>query len=429
MTDDAARDGRGEPAVTTDDASPEPKTSIGRRRFLLLSGVGLAGVASACATKASVPTSLTNGHHFPGPAPKATTAPVAVKPTAPPGDERIFYNSNPFLEESPLNLVTGDLTPPSLHFVRWHGAKADVSASAYRLKVSGRVTKPLELSLADLQAMTARNVTAVVECAGNGRGFFPAAPKVSGTGWGYGAASCSQWGGIPVATIAQAAGLDPSVTMLVFVGGDELKVTRALPLAKAMDPDTIVALTQNGAPVRPENGYPARLLVPDWVGVANIKTVSEIIAVASEADLDQTTRDRLASYTTAQYLYLGPEYPTHPPAILQTVKAVISGPGPKDIVSAGPVTITGFAWSGSGHITSVEVSAADKPYQPAVLGAQVQHGWVRWTFPWLADSGISVIRARATDAAGHVQPDRENVKYNSLGYGYNGIIPVVLHVA
>ncbi|GAC1330015.1 MAG: hypothetical protein NVSMB17_06900 [Candidatus Dormibacteria bacterium] len=226
----------------------------------------------------------------------------------------------------------------------------------------------------------------------------------------------------------EAAGLDPGATQLVFVGGDAMQVTRALPRVKALDPDTIVAYGQNGDTLRPENGFPVRLLVPDWVGVANIKALKQVIAVSSLDDLDTLTRERLASYQTAQYVYVGPAYPDKPPAILQTVKAVIAHPGPDEKAPPGPYTVSGFAWSGSGHIRLVEVSIDGGNFEAATLGVQVDHGWVHWQLPWVATSGSHTFKARATDSAGNSQPTAEQVKFNALGYGYNGIMTAALNV-
>ncbi|GAC1330017.1 MAG: hypothetical protein NVSMB17_06910 [Candidatus Dormibacteria bacterium] len=165
--------------------SSDPQGRIARRRFLAIGGAGLAGTALAACTGGT-------GQATPSPPPTPSASPVNA---ATPGDRRIFYKRNPFLEESRPNLIEGDLTPTDLHFVRWHGAQAQVTAADYHLAISGKVGKPMSLALDDLMRLPSRTVTAVIECAGNGRGYFPASPKVSGTPWHYGAASCSQWTG------------------------------------------------------------------------------------------------------------------------------------------------------------------------------------------------------------------------------------------
>lgn len=402
----------------------EPKSGhLPRRRFLQLGAVGGALAIAACTT-GTTPTALTS--------PTAAATPTAgpsPKPTAPPGDKRIFYNNSPFLEESRLSDVRSLLTPNEQFFVRWHAVQAQVSSADYKLSIEGKVSNKVSFTLDDLKRMPSQSVIAVIECAGNGRGYFPADPKVSGTAWHYGAASCAEWTGVSVKTLLDQAGLDPSVTQLVFVGGDQLGVTRGLPRDKALDPDTIVAYSQNGEPVRPENGFPARLLVPGWVGVANIKVPVRMIAITSESELDATTSKSLGAYTTAQYVYDGPAYPDKPRAIYQTVKAAIARPAPDDTITKGAYAISGFAWSGSGSIAKVEVSVDDGPFQPAVLGPQLQHGWAPFNLVWQATSGAHSIRARATDSAGNTQPAPEQVKYNALGYGYNGTVPVKLTVS
>lgn len=344
-------------------ASDLPPSVMSRRRFLRLGAASGVFAVAAC----------TAG---PAPQPSATSSAAAsAKPTAPPGDKRIFYNNNPFLEESRLSEVRGLLTPNEQFFVRWHGAQAQVSAADYKLTVEGRVRNKLSVTLADLQRMPSRSVIAVLECAGNGRGYFPAQPKVTGTPWHYGAASCSEWTGVSVKVLLDKAGLDPAATEVVFVGGDRLGVTRALPIDKALDPGTMVAYAQNGEPVRPENGFPARLLVPRWIGVANIKVPVRMIVIKDETELDAATKRSLDEYTTAHYVYSGPAYPDKPRAIYQTVKAAIARPSPGESLTAGEYAISGFAWSGRGSIVKVEVSIDDGPFQDAELGPQVQHSW------------------------------------------------------
>lgn len=404
-------------------ASDQTPSLVDRRRFLQLSVAGGALVVAACTTG-------TGTAAKPSPSSSATPSTLpSAKPTPPPGDKRIFYNNSPFLEESKLSEVRGLLTPNEQFFVRWHATQAQVSAADYKLTIEGKVGNKVTFSLADLQRLPSRSVIAVLECAGNGRGYFPADPKVSGTAWHYGAASCAEWTGVSVRTLLEKAGMDPSVTQVVFVGGDQLGVTRALPAEKALDPDTIIAYTQNGEAVRPENGFPARLLVPRWIGIANIKVPTRMIAVKDESELDATLKRSLDAYTTAQYIYSGPAYPDKPRAILQTVKAAIARPGPDENVSQGEYAISGYAWSGSGPIARVEVSVDDGTFQPAQLGPQIQHSWAPFSFVWKATSGSHQIRARATDSAGNSQPTPAEVKYNALGYGYNGVVPLKVTVA
>ena len=411
-------------AAAETEASEAPRR-LPRRNFLQLGAVGSVLAVAACST-GQAPTAQTSASPAsPVASPTLTTPP---KPTPIPGDKRTFYNNNPFLEESKLSEVRSLLTPNDQFFVRWHAVQAQVSATDYKLSIEGKVSNKVSFSLADLKRMPSQSVIAVIECAGNGRGYFPADPKVSGTGWHYGAASCAEWTGVSVKTLLDQAGLDPAVTQIVFVGGDQLGVTRGLPRLKALDPDTIIAYTQNGDPVRPENGFPARLLVPRWVGVANIKAPVRMIAIADESELDPTIKRSLDAYTTAQYVYSGPAYPDKPQAVYQTVKAAIAHPGPDESVTAGNYAIQGYAWSGTGSIAKVEVSVDDGAYQPAVLGPQLQHGWAPFSFVWKAAAGAHSIRARATDSAGNTQPTPEQVKYNALGYGYNGTVPVKVTV-
>lgn len=394
--------------------------AVDRREFLSLASAGLLGtVLVACGSSGG---------------PAATAPPATTKapsgPTAPPNDPRIFYKRVPWLEESPLAEVRGLLTPNELHFVRWHGAGSTVTEREYRLSVEGKVVQQLTLGVDDLKKLPSRSVIAVIQCAGEGRGYFPKAPAVTGTPWHYGAASCAEWTGVPLMTVLEMAKVDPSTTMVVYQGGDDLKVTRGIPLEKAMDPDTILAYAQNGAPVTQQNGFPVRIVVPGWVGVANVKVPVRIIAVESLDDLDADTRSKYNAFTVAQYTYQGPDYPDKSPIVYQKVISAIARPTGGTIVQPGKVLVQGYAWSGTGTIIKVEVSVDGGDWRAAdSLAPQVQHSWQPWQFTWESTAGQHTLRSRATDNAGNTQPAPSEIKFNSLGYGFNGTVDLPVTVA
>lgn len=318
---------------------------------------------------------------------------------------RIVHSAEPLILESRLDLVDGDLTPPDLGFVRWHGALPAVDERSWRLEVDGGSGRSLRLGVRDLREMPSREVVAVLECAGNGRGLSGwAAP---GTQWNLGGVSCSAWRGVPVMKLLEAADLDPSAVEVIFTGSGDPHAQRSLPLSTVRDLDTIVAWEHSGEPLRLEHGAPLRLVVPDWYGMAWIKSLLRIEAVA---------RPWRGRWDREEYALRGPSYPATPRLTTQIVRAVIA--------AHDASTVTGFAWSGAGPIVDVSVSVDGEPFRPATLHERTGRGWTRWRATWNSTSGAHVLRARATDAAGAVQPDPADVPPNDLGYCFNGVVAV-----
>lgn len=307
--------------------------------------------------------------------------------------------------ESRLDLIDGGLTPARLHFVRWHGPLPLVDPHAYRLEVRGGLGRDDRLSLEDVRALPPREVVAVLECAGNGRGL--SGWQAPGTQWALGGVSCSRWTGVPVRTLLEAAGFDAASVEVVFTGSGQPPVQRSLPVSVVEDPDTIVAWELDGAPLSPELGAPLRLVVPDWYGMAWIKSLLRIEAAR------QPWRGH---WDSDEYSLRGPGYPDGPRLTTQLVRAVIA--------THDATTITGFAWSGSGAIVDVSISIDGGPFVPALLGRRVGRGWTPWRATWEATPGSHELRARATDAAGSVQPGPVDVPQNDLGYSFNGVVPV-----
>lgn len=331
---------------------------------------------------------------------------------------RIVRGTNPPLEESPLEALEGLITPTPLHFIRNHGPNAEIDVASWRLAVDGDVDRPLQLSYDDLRSLPSRSVDVLLECAGNGRGRFN--PPATGTQWGQGAASVAEWTGVPLRTVLDLAGMRPNTVHVVARGGDQAAVTRGLPTEFALRPDTMLAWAMNGEVLPVAHGYPLRLVVPNWIGVASIKWLVQL--TASPVPLE-------GQYQTVNYMvYREGEAPF--PATLQPVKSVIARPTPNAALGAGPVTISGFAWSGAGTIARVEVSAdGGASWSEARLLDPISPlTWARWSVVWQPPSGGSFsLMSRATDETGQVQPT--GVPWNRLGYGYNAIESVPVTVA
>jgi DMSO/TMAO reductase YedYZ molybdopterin-dependent catalytic subunit/mono/diheme cytochrome c family protein len=331
---------------------------------------------------------------------------------------RTVHSTNPPLEESPLGALEGTITPTGLHFIRNHAPTPDpVDLATWRLTVDGEVDRPLSLSLDQLRQLPSASLNILIECAGNSRSHYD--PPAAGTQWGNGAVSVAEWTGVPLSAVLELAGMRPSTVHVIARGFDAAKVTRGLPTAAALRPDVILAWALNGEPLPISHGFPLRLVVPGWLGVANVKWLDRITAspVPNEG-LQQTVN----------YVFDRPGQPDKPQMTLLPVKSVIARPA-EGAALDGTVLISGFAWSGSGSISAVEVSAdGGLSWTPArLLGSDDPRVWRRWDLPWTPPaSGQFTLLSRATDSTGQVQP--VTAEWNRLGYAYNAIQGVHISV-
>ena len=326
-------------------------------------------------------------------------------------DERVVITREPFNAETRLERHDGPLTPSGLHYVRSHFPFPSPPAS---IAIAGTVQRPGSVSIADLRALEARTVAVTLECAGNGRSFLQ--PPAPGEQWGLGAVSTARWTGPSLRSILEPAGLAASVIEILFRGadagippGDERRIAfeRSLPIERALADDVIVAYAMNGTDLPVEHGAPARLIVPSWYGMASVKWLAEIVA------LDEPFR---GFYQADRYV--SGDRPLHE----MRPRAVIAAPL-RD-VPAGTVTMRGYAWSGQGTVTRVEVSSdGGTTWRDALLGPPVSpSAWRQWRAEWSAAPGIHDLLARATDSSGDVQPLVQ--RRDPLGYENNAAQPI-----
>jgi len=389
------------------ESSPDPErtTRVTRRR--LLQAGAAAGLAVATAS-GLVPS-------------QAAAAPSGQESLPPekPGSTNIVHSKTPPLEESRVADLVGLITATSNFFIRNHFATPEIDASTWRLTVDGHVERPFEIGYDELMSLPQqRSVIGFLECAGNGRGRYD--PPAEGTRWTNGAAGTAEWTGIPVAALLERAGVRSGAVDLVAEGADTGRVTRGLPLAVALQPDTLVAWAMNGEPLLPPHGGPARLYVPGWIGVASIKWLQR---------LEVTDRQFDGLYNTQRYVLQDrPSGAPTEPVTLQPVKSYINRPSPGSTLAAGGHLITGYAWSGSGQIAKVELSADGGASwaDAAILEPRLPRAWVRFELPWQATPGEFVLASRATDERGALQP--ESVEWNRMGYYMNAIyrLPVTV---
>src|SRR5215211_2253930 len=331
----------------------------------------------------------------------------------------------PFNAEAPPEALDGEITPTDLHYVRSNFALPTHDGT---LEFGGAVEHPTTLTLDDLRAMPAEERAVTLECAGNGR--LETRPLPIGEPWGDYAVSTARWRGALLHDVLERVRPAPEGVDVRFSGADagayhlnpvladtnkdDLRFVRALPLALAADPaaEILIAYEMNGEPLRPDHGAPFRLIVPHWYGVASVKWLNRINVV---------TGPYRGEFQTRHYMYEWPDRP-HEPVRLMPVRARITDPAPGATIAAGRHTVRGKAWSGTGPVTHVDVSLTG---EGAWLPAQLEppagpYQWQDWSFTWEEiRPGRHSLRARATDAAGNVQPDVP--PWNRLGYGNNAV--------
>jgi len=350
-----------------------------------------------------------------------------------PGEDGLIVRSARFFDlETPVEYFNTWLTPVPHFFVRNHMHEPSaLDAADWRLTIGGEVEKPLTLKLADLSKLEAHSVVNTLECAGNGRSLHR--PQVPGIQWGKGAVSTAKFTGPRLRDVLQQAGVKPTGKHVMFRGLDEVpgKVPpfiRSIPIEKALDSDTLIATHMNGEPLTKHHGFPARTLVPGWIGAASCKWITEIKVLDSEF---------VGNFMSPGYRF--PNQPVKPGEAVKpedthvvtglNVKSVISGPLDGSSMKSGKVTVHGAAWAGEANIVKVEVSTdGGSTWNAATLGhEQSRFAWRLWNYSWTAKRGDYAIQARATDSQGRVQPTE--AVWNPSGYLYNAIDQVKVHVA
>ncbi len=351
-----------------------------------------------------------------------------------PGEDGMILRSYRFVDlESPVEYFNTWLTPVPHFFVRNHMHEpSELDPADWRLSVGGEVEKPFTLTLAELSKLETHSVVNTLECAGNGRSLHR--PQVPGIQWGKGAVGTAQFSGPRLRELLQRAGVKSTGKHVMFRGLDEVpgKVPpfiRSIPIEKALDPDTLIATLMNGSPLAKHHGFPARALVPGWIGAASCKWITEIKVLDQEfAGNFMSPAYRLPSEPVKPGDTVKPE-DTHPVTAL-SVKSVISGPSEAARLKPGKIAIHGVAWAGEAEIARVEISInGGATWNPATLGhEQSRYAWRLWSYDLKsARSGDHTIMSRATDTQGRTQP--LTPVWNPSGYLYNAVDQVNIHVA
>jgi sulfane dehydrogenase subunit SoxC len=260
--------------------------------------------------------------------------------------------------------------------------------------------------------------TLFVECGGNSNAGWHDEPIQTPVGYFHGLASCSEWTGVPLSTLLDEAGLLPEARWLIAEGADAAAMNISIPLEKALD-DTLVALYQNGERIRPENGYPMRLILPGWEAVLNVKWLHRLQAAREPV---------MARNETAKYTELQPSGKAHQFSFIMEAKSIITHPSPgHQLRGPGLYQISGLAWSGRGRVAKVEVSAdGGRSWAEAALTDPVlPKSFTRFRLPWRWDGSALILKSRVTDETGYRQPERTQLlaERGKQGYfHYNAIV-------
>jgi len=354
-------------------------------------------------------------------------------------DGLIVLNDRPVNAECPPELLDADVTPTTRHFVRNNGAlPAVLDAASWSVMVDGEVDFPLNLSITDLR----RNFEVVtlqlqLECGGNGRAFFE--PKAKGNQWTLGAVACSEWTGVRLADVLKAAGIKSTAMYTGHYGADphlsgdpkKIPISRGVPIAKAMNPYTLIAFEQNGGPLHLLNGAPLRLVVPGWPGSCSQKWLTRIWVRDQVHDGTKMTGEayRVPAYPVEP----GEKVPKEDFQIIESmpVKSLITFPksGVAVPADAPELAVRGHAWAGDNWVTAVDLSI---DFGATWIKARLSeprnpYAWQHWSaklrFP---SKGYYEVWARATDDQGRMQPFA--VAWNPKGYVNNAMHRIAVRV-
>jgi sulfane dehydrogenase subunit SoxC len=319
---------------------------------------------------------------------------------------------------TPLHNLEGMITPNGLHFERHHNGVPSIDPNQHQLLIHGLVEKSLLFALKDLLRYPMISRLCFIECGGNSNAGWRSQPIQTKLGYFHGMVSCSEWTGVPLRLLLEEAKLKKQGQWLVAEGADASLMNISLPLKKALE-DCFIGLYQNGERIRPENGYPLRLIVPGWEGVLHVKWLRR---------LHITNRPLMARNETAKYTELMPSGKARQFSFVMEAKSLITRPSfGQQLTQQGLYQISGLAWSGRGKIKKVEVSAdGGNTWAMADLQTPVlSQCFTRFRIPWHWTGQPVVLKSRAIDETGYVQPERDQLvkQRGTQGYfHYNAIV-------
>lgn len=317
---------------------------------------------------------------------------------------------------TPLQDLYGIITPSSLHFERHHNGVPAIDPARHRLMIHGLVERPLVFTVEELQRLPSVSRLAFLECSGN-----------TGNGWGqeqdltvqetHGLTSTSEWTGVKLSALLEAVGLKRDATWMLAEGSDAAGLDRSVPLTEDVLREAMICYGQNGEALRPEQGYPLRLLVPGFEGNINVKWLRRLKVGSAPF---------MTRWETAKYTDLMPDGKAHQFTLVMEAKSVITSPAGRQRIAPGVYEVRGLAWSGHGKITKVEVSVdGGRRWQEAQLQEPVlPKCHTRFRFAWRWNGQEAILQSRCVDETGYVQPSRQDllkVRGPHATYHYNAI--------
>lgn len=398
-----------------------------RRKFLFAAGALVGVVGSSAFAQAAEPKAPAGAFHFDVPEDSTKEQGRAVAADGGYGSRSQFEvevrwryptaNDVTSWSMTPLDKMLGNLTPSGLHFERHHGGIPTIDPAKHMLFIHGMVDSAKKFSMADLKRFPSVTRKHFIECSGNGLTEWnkPTLKTVQGT---HGLLSTSEWTGVQFSTIARELGLKDRAAWVLAEGADAAVMTRSIPMEKMLK-DALIVYGQNGEALRPEQGYPIRLLLPGYEGNTHIKWLRR---------MEVSEKPFMSREETSKYTDLLADGKARMFSLDMDAKSVITFPsGDMKLPGSGFYTIQGFAWTGRGRIQSVDVSAdGGKTWYPARLESTPEPMCtVRFSFPWIWDGNSAVLQSRCTDETGYVQP---TLKQLIAIRGSNGPFGSVYHL-
>lgn len=328
------------------------------------------------------------------------------------------------------------LTPNERFYVRTHFEVPELAAGNWRLSVEGHVERPYELGYDELRQMPSTEVTALLECSGNGRVFLK--PPQVGIRWELGAVSTATWKGVPLSAVLERGAVNPGAVEVVLEGADRgefkepnpktpgvIPYARSLPIEKARAPEVILAYEMNGRPLPARHGHPVRAIVAGWYGMASVKWLRRVLVTERRFD---------GYFQTFMYATWDRRHglPTLVPVTEIQVKAQIARPAPYEAVRKGTrYRIYGAAWAGEADVAKVEVSDDNGRHwdEAKLLGDRVRYAWRFWELDWKVPdvAGRRTLLARGTDSRGRTQPmERDTDRRDAV---ISHVLPIEIEIA
>ncbi|MGO4271166.1 sulfite oxidase [Paenibacillus sp. TAF58] len=332
-------------------------------------------------------------------------------------------------QEFPMLSLSSRITPEHLFYIRNHFPYPHVDMRTWRLSIEGCVNKPRYFRYHDLLKMPQVTLPATLECVGDKRSFFQ--PKTRGEQWGLGAISHAVWTGVRLQDLLLVTDVQRNAREVTFEGMDKgvrtdmpgiFSYKRSLSLGHSMHPSTIVALYMNGKPLPYRHGYPARLIIPGWYGMASVKWLHRIVVIEERFQ---------GPFQVVDYVYdRKPLTPSSPePVTTIRLNSTIAGPTDQEVLAKGENWVWGTAISGPDPVDLVEISTDNGNTWLAAswLDQHEAYSWRRWCWKWtVTESGTYDMKVRARDTKGNMQS--EVADWNLKGYGYNAIQHIRVYI-